>query len=517
MRRRDVIGGLFVLGTGGTDWVDTPPGGGAESGEGPEEARTISGGTTVEGTLGDGEELWYTVDLEKAETVSVVFRVCEDWTERRAAISVCAPDGTVLDSTEVPESDYPRVAIGGTVPETGTYAVRVASLEGQLPYSVLIDVADDDGNEPNDDRESATAIVPSEPVDGVVVGAESDWYVFDAEAGDGIELELTAHDLADNRDVEMALFDPTGDEIGETPRDRPFGAYSTVANFVDCTDLETAIGADVAERNGSYFVRVQGVDGSVRGFTDYTLVVETVDLGRDEPNEHRSTATPLTPDETIETTLAGYDHDWYRFDADEGDEITVDYEVTEFVDLFSREMTLYDPHHDVVDVEWPTTTAETTGSYSLHVAQSDEMGPKPFLEKEGYALTVSVDDGDSSETARVTFADQRSDGGCVIVDEVTLPEGGFVVLYDERPFTGDDGVLPNVRGVSSFLEAGSHERVEIGLDEPLAESRRLWAAVYHDSNGNREFDLVTTADRDKEWRYTTDEIQVMDDARVERR
>lgn len=517
MRRRDVIGGLFVLGTGGTDWVGTPPGGGAESGDVPEAARTVDGGTTVEGTLEDGEAVWYTVDLERSETVSVVFRVRDDWTERRAAISLCAPDGTVLDSTEVSEFDCPRVAIGETVSETGTYAVRIASLEGDLPYSVLIDVAAADCSEPNDDRESATAIVPGEPVDGVVVGAESDWYVFDAEAGDGIELELTAHDLANNRDVELALFDPAGDEIGETPRDRPFGAYSTVANFVDCVDIETAIGADVAERDGSYFVRVQGVDGSVRGFTDYTLVVETVDLGREEPNEHRSTATALTPGETVETTLAGYDHDWYQFDAAEGDGLTVDYEVTESVDLFSREVTLYDPQHDVVEVEGPTTRAEATGTYSLHVAQSDEMGTKPFLEKEGYALTILVDDSDSSEGARVTFADQRSDGTCVVVDEATVPKGGFVVLYDERPFTGDDGVLPTVRGVSPFLEAGSHERIEIGLDEPIAESRRLWAAVYHDSNGNREFDLVTTEEYDKEWRYTTDEIQVIDAARVERR
>lgn len=97
-------------------------------------------------------------------------------------------------------------------------------------------------------------------------------------AGEGIELDLIAHDLALNRDIEMTLFDPDGNEIGEIPRDRAYGVYSTQVALDFNGLVDSAIGADVAEEDGSYNVWVRSVDGSVRGFTAYTLVVETVDL-----------------------------------------------------------------------------------------------------------------------------------------------------------------------------------------------------------------------------------------------
>lgn len=518
MRRRSVTGSLFGFGTGAIKWFGDSLNRGEVSAHVPEDAELVSGGTTIERTLTDGEEDWFTIDLQTEDTVCLALLRYEYWFKRGVEISLNTPDGTVLDSTEVTQTDLPRVAIGSTVPETGTYAVRITSLGGQIPYSLLFDVADKDPNEVNDNRESATEIGIDDPVDGVIIDDEEDWFHFEAKAGEGIEFELTAENLVINRDLEISLFDSTGDEIGEVPRDRPFGAYSTVSNFYHTTSIDTAFGADVAEEDGSYFIQVQGLDGAVDGFTAYKLVVKTVDLGQNEPNESRETATPITPGEPVEATLAGYDHDWYQFTVEAGDEITIDYEITQPADLFSPEVTLYDPQNDVLHRGVPEqpVIAETTGTYSIHIRQGDDMGVKPFLEEEEYRLTVLRNEDVSSKSERVTLSDQDSDGTEVVVDEVSLPESGFVVLHDERLFTDDDGVFPSIRGVSSFLTAGSYEQVHISLDEPITDSQRLWAVAYRDTNQNGEFDYVATNAREDTPRYTGSTL-VMDDACITKR
>ena len=229
-------------------------------------------------------------------------------------------------------------------------------------------------------------------------------------------------------------------------------------------DGNVAFGGDVAEEDGTYHLRVRGARGrvyeGVRGFSPYTLVVETVDLDQYDPNERRETATPLTPGETIEAVAVGYDHDWYRFDAEEGDEITFDYEEIRFTGMFSTVSTLYDPRGNVLysseeSSGRPAATAETTGTYYLHIGQSDMTAPAAFHTQLGYALTVRLNE-EAPTVAGVTFTDQASDGTRVVIDEVTVPEGGFVAIYDERLITGED-LLGGIRGVSSFLEAGSHD------------------------------------------------------------
>lgn len=523
MKRRSLVGSLFALGTGAIGWASTSVGGVRASEHVPEDAEPVDPGTTVEGTLADGEEHWFTIDLAAEDVLGVVFdSMFDDWTEKRVEISAYAPDGGVLDSAEIADAAGEGVfeplptAIGAPAPEAGTYGVRIASIAGEIPYSALIDVANEDTHEPNDDRASAAEITVGDAVDGVVVGDEEDWFGFEAEAGDGIELDLTAHDLAINRDIEMALFDPDGDEIGEMPRDQPFGAYSTRADLAFIGEFDLAIGGDVAEEDGTYHVRVRGARGrvheGVRGFSAYTLVVETVDLDPYDPNERRETATPLTPGETIEAVAVGYDHDWYRFDAEEGGEIAVDYEVTQDVDLFNTERTLYDPGENVVysserSSEPPIVTAETAGTYYLHVGQSDTTTPAAFRNRLGYALTVRLNE-EAPPVAGVTFTDQESDGTRIVIDEVTVPEGGFVAIYDERLITGED-LLEGIRGVSSFLDPGSHDRVEVALDDPITETQRLWAIVHRDTNDTREF-VTSTGDEDEP--YAGETTLVMDDA-----
>lgn len=83
--------------------------------------------------------------------------------------------------------------------------------------------------------------------------------------------------------------------------------------------------------------------------------------------------------------------------------------------------------------------------------------------------------------AGVTFTDQDSDGTRVVIDEVTVSKGGFVAIYDERLITGED-LVEGIRVVSSFLNIGSYDQVEVTLDDPITETQRLWALAHRDTN-----------------------------------
>lgn len=92
--------------------------------------------------------------------------------------------------------------------------------------------------------------------------------------------------------------------------------------------------------------------------------------------------------------------------------------------------------------------------------------------------------------ASVTFESQRSNGTAVVVDSVTVPESGFVVVHDTGIIQGE--VAESVLGTSEFLESGTHQNVTVELDEQLTESQRLVVVTYRDSNENQEFDFLTS-------------------------
>ncbi|MHC3437675.1 DUF7282 domain-containing protein [Natrialbaceae archaeon A-gly3] len=91
--------------------------------------------------------------------------------------------------------------------------------------------------------------------------------------------------------------------------------------------------------------------------------------------------------------------------------------------------------------------------------------------------------------AAVTFTDQDSDGETIAVEDVSLSEGGFVAIHDETFFEGEGD---SVRGVSSYLEPGDHEDVEIELEEPITEERTLSAVAHLDTTGDEAFTYVET-------------------------
>ena len=94
--------------------------------------------------------------------------------------------------------------------------------------------------------------------------------------------------------------------------------------------------------------------------------------------------------------------------------------------------------------------------------------------------------------ANVTIANQTTNGTTVIVRSVTLPEGGFIAIHNASYLPLNNESVGSTIGVSQYLSAGSHQRVEVVLDEPIAENQTLVATAARDGNGNQTFDYVSS-------------------------
>jgi len=116
-----------------------------------------------------------------------------------------------------------------------------------------------------------------------------------------------------------------------------------------------------------------------------------------------------------------------------------------------------------------------------------------------------------AENATVTFGNQSSDGSAVVVNETTLPEGGFVVIHLADNVTASSYEDPEnvsvgpVIGNSTYLDAGTHENVTIELNRTVNESQPLVAMPHQDTNDNEVYDFPEADDP-----YAIDMLPVID-------
>jgi PGF-CTERM protein len=103
--------------------------------------------------------------------------------------------------------------------------------------------------------------------------------------------------------------------------------------------------------------------------------------------------------------------------------------------------------------------------------------------------TTSGGDAATQGTPSVTFDDQDSSGESLLVASASLPQQGFVAIYDSsRSGNRTDQVI----GASYLLEPGTSDNIRIQLDESLDGSASLTAVVHNDTNGNGEFEYVSS-------------------------
>lgn len=106
------------------------------------------------------------------------------------------------------------------------------------------------------------------------------------------------------------------------------------------------------------------------------------------------------------------------------------------------------------------------------------------------ATPTGTGTGTGSQTDHgITFDDQESSGESIFIKSATLPQQGFVVIYDS---TQSGNETNQIVGASYPLSPGTSENIRIQLDEPLNGSKSLTAVIHTDSNGNDQFDYVSS-------------------------
>ncbi|ELY39249.1 hypothetical protein C496_15367 [Natronorubrum tibetense GA33] len=141
-------------------------------------------------------------------------------------------------------------------------------------------------------------------------------------------------------------------------------------------------------------------------------------------------------------------------------------------------------------------------------ADGDDADPNDVPDEE----VDPPENGDMDAEATVTFTDQELENDTVVVDEVTVEDGGFVVIHDSSLLAGN--VVESVIGASEYLDEGTHENVEVTLDEPLEEDETLIAMAHFDTNDNEEYDFVETDGAEDGPYLTADDEPVTDEAIV---
>ena len=131
--------------------------------------------------------------------------------------------------------------------------------------------------------------------------------------------------------------------------------------------------------------------------------------------------------------------------------------------------------------------AEGTYVHGLYTRDSGQQATLSVMPRNETNATV--------EPATVTFGDQSGDNGTVVVDSVTLPDGGFVAIHDESLLEGN--VIGSVIGVSHPLEPGTYENLTVplftvpgGPMDELTENTTLIAMPHLDTNANNIYEFV---------------------------
>ncbi|MCG1003399.1 MULTISPECIES: PGF-CTERM sorting domain-containing protein [Halobacterium] len=147
------------------------------------------------------------------------------------------------------------------------------------------------------------------------------------------------------------------------------------------------------------------------------------------------------------------------------------------------EVTLHDPvNESQTIVAMPHVDTDGDQSYDFVTSEGSDDGP--FTANGG----AVVDTAHASVNAVTVVSDQDSDGSTVVVDSVTLANGGFVTIHDGTLAEG--AVFDSVVGTSMYLSPGTHEDVEVSLDSELAGETTVFAMAHVDSDGDETYTFV---------------------------
>jgi PGF-CTERM protein len=91
--------------------------------------------------------------------------------------------------------------------------------------------------------------------------------------------------------------------------------------------------------------------------------------------------------------------------------------------------------------------------------------------------TTTTTDEQANETASVTAPDQHLEGDALTIDSVSLPDGGFAVVYNQSGAQ---------IGHTDYLNASEHENLTVSLNESVEKAQVLVVTAVR-NNGSESF------------------------------
>ncbi|SFF86701.1 hypothetical protein SAMN04488063_0582 [Halopelagius inordinatus] len=154
-------------------------------------------------------------------------------------------------------------------------------------------------------------------------------------------------------------------------------------------------------------------------------------------------------------------------------------------------------------VAMPHLDTNGNETYDFVTSGGSEDGPYVDDGSPVVDLALAGTEDDEGSFALVDFENQYTEGEEIVVDEVTLSESGYVAVHDARLLDGE--AAESVVGVSEYLEAGEHYRVEIELFDVegadfekhrLQSDQPLIPMPHRETDGDETYDFVASGGGD---------------------
>lgn len=456
----------------------------AEPNDSRENATPITIGETISAVGGRNATVdWFKFTVSAGTAFNVRYGGPE------GEVSLYGPSGDLIQRETREEGGV--WFVGGVAAETGTYYVRTDTGNSTVesvttePGTYYLDVltATEDSFEPDDDMANATPLESGVPVNATLTKGDADWFAIDAEAGQKINSIINIEETPDaGQNVRIDLFNADGERIG-IDGDNATEHSSENRSYEAATENQSV----TVEDAGTYYVRITGVE-DLAGFVRYDLVA-TVDGEYPEPTteELRRAAERLAPNAQSEnepnddpenatvlsqatvtgiTDGAAYEYDFFAFEAQAGERITVDATAANLTNGGEALILLFGPGSDdrldseAISPGTSTTlkgTAEETGTYYLIVVpvQADVLGE--HYPRNAYALTVNTSSGAETPTTPTETPTQTPDG----TSETPQP------TTDTPPETPEETETPTETPISTPTETPD-EPTEPAVEEGVA-------------------------------------------------
>jgi hypothetical protein len=445
----------------------------AEDDDGPEQARSASPGDIIEGAVCAGDEDWFAFVLP----ADVVFAPSLSFShlDGDLLLELFSADGETLLASSDTLTD--EESIEHLVALPGLHHLKVSG-NGRAQGAYVLEAAGggdsrcpgDDAQEDNDDFESPALIEPGRQGDLIMCQGDEDWYRFELEEGQSAEVFVLA--AAESGVLNVALFGPAALSDGDDPVDEALGE-----------GVVKRVRVQAGTPAGAYLLRVVGAREDDVPYSVRLDVYEgPLPLGCEfddafEDNDLVSDAVRLEGRQTHDGILCGEDVDWFRFDAEVGDIVSVR------VDFLHEEgdlnLTL---HGGTPLVPLAQSLSADDGEFLQHrVEQAGPLFAELALgsgESAVYALTISSIRGSLPQSCVTDDLFEQNDG----FDTATEVDAGSITAI--HCSEDDDFFSVSLLAGQTLRARLMHEGEEglelalyEGVDQPVAQAEALGSAI----------------------------------------